>query len=152
MKDLAVFASSNQPIRVLLVDDDDAFAELMTFVLRNDAAAEVVGHAADGAEGVRLAGELRPDVVVMDLRMPRMDGFAATQQIVKRVRGARVIAVSSSTDPDDVERVLEAGAAGFVPKERVVTELPDAVGRLRRARRYLGRAWQIPLLRPTQSA
>ena len=122
------------PIRVLLVDDDPAFAELMTFVLRIDAGAEIVGHAWDGVEGVELAGTLRPDVVVMDLRMPRMDGFEATRRIAETVQGTRVVVVSSSNEREDVERAHAAGATGYVPKDRAVAELPGELGRLRAAK------------------
>jgi DNA-binding NarL/FixJ family response regulator len=126
-------AAAAPPIRVLLVDDDPAFAELIAFVLRVDAGAEVVGHAWDGVEGVELAGTLRPDVVVMDLRMPRMDGFEATRRIADTVRSTRVVVVSSSTEREDVERAHAAGAAGYVPKDRAVAELPGELGRLRSA-------------------
>jgi DNA-binding NarL/FixJ family response regulator len=127
--------SPQQPLRVLLVDDDPVFRELLSFVLRADVGAEIVGCAADGAKGVQLADELRPDVVVMDLLMPRMDGFEATKRIAATVPDARVLVVSSSTDPKDVERAGKAGAAGYLPKDRAVAELPGEVGRLRPAKR-----------------
>ena len=144
-------AASRTPLRVLVVDDDPAFRELLAFILRIDAQADVVGYAYDGVEGVRLAGALRPDVVVMDLRMPRMDGFEATRQIAATVRNAHILVVSSSTDPEDAERAREAGAAGYLPKDRAVAELPGEVRRLRPAKRLpkLG-GWRMPILRPTQ--
>jgi DNA-binding NarL/FixJ family response regulator len=122
-------------LRVLLVDDDPVFRELLAFVLRADVGAEIVGSAADGAKGVQLADDLRPDVVVTDLLMPRMDGFEATKRIAATVPDARVLVVSSSTDPKDVERAGEAGAAGYLPKDRAVAELPGEVRRLRPAKR-----------------
>src|SRR5215210_5683169 len=124
-------AATPRPLRVLVVDDDPACRELLAFVLRVDVEAEVVGYAYDGVEGVRLARPLRPDVVVMDLRMPRMDGLEATRQIAATVRGARVLVVSSSTDPEDARRAREAGAAGFIRKDRAVAELPETLGQLR---------------------
>jgi DNA-binding NarL/FixJ family response regulator len=132
-------ASPQMPLRVLLVDDDPVFRELLAFVLRADVGAEIVGSAADGAKGVQLADELRPDLVVMDLLMPRMDGFEATKRIAATVPDARVLVVSSSTDPKDVERAGKAGAAGYLPKDRAVAELPGEVGRLRPAKRRLKR-------------
>jgi DNA-binding NarL/FixJ family response regulator len=127
------------PIRILLVDDDANFRELLALLLRADLGAEIVGHAADGSIGVQLAEELRPDVVVMDLRMPTMDGFEATRRIVASVPETRVVVVSSSTEPDDVERAGEAGAAAYLCKDRAVTELAGEIARLtaerRRARR-----------------
>jgi DNA-binding NarL/FixJ family response regulator len=126
--------SPQMPLRVLLVDDDPVFRELLAFVLRADVGAEIVGSAADGAKGVQLADELRPDIVVMDLLMPRMNGFEATKRIAATVPDARVLVVSSSTDPKDVERAGKAGAAGYLPKDRAVAELPGEVGRLRPAK------------------
>jgi DNA-binding NarL/FixJ family response regulator len=117
-------SAAPSPIRVLIVDDDPGFAELITCVLSLDGVA-VVGHALDGVEGVELTSELEPDVVVMDIRMPRMDGIVATRRIVGSLPGARVLVVSSSTDPEDVEGALEAGAAGYLPKERATAELVD---------------------------
>jgi DNA-binding NarL/FixJ family response regulator len=126
--------SPDRPLRILIVDDDPVFRELIAFVLRADVGAEIVGQAFDGAEGVELAQELHPDVVVMDLRMPGMDGFEATRQIAATVPGTRVIVVSSSKERDDIERAGRAGAAGYVPKDRAVAELSDAVGQLRPAK------------------
>jgi DNA-binding NarL/FixJ family response regulator len=124
-----VFAAP-PPLRVLLVDDDPAFTELMKCVLSLNGV-DVLGEAPDGAEGVELALELEPDVVVMDVRMPRMDGLEATRRILATVPGTRVLVVSSSTDPDDVERAREAGADGYLPKERAAAELPDWLEALR---------------------
>jgi DNA-binding NarL/FixJ family response regulator len=127
-------APSQLPLRVLLVDDDPVFRELLAFVLRADAGAVIVGQACDGEEGVELARELRPDVVVMDLRMPNMDGFEATRQIAATVPDARVLVVSSSKERDDIERAGRAGAAGYLPKDRAVAELSGEIGRLRSAK------------------
>ncbi len=123
--------AASPPLRVLLVDDDPAFAELITCVLTLDGA-DVLGHALDGAQGVELAHELEPDVVLMDVRMPRMDGLEATRRILATVPGARVLVVSSSTDPDDVERAKEVGADGYLSKDRAATELHDWLELLRR--------------------
>ena len=120
------------PLRVLLVDDDPAFAELITCVLSLDGV-EVLGHAQDGAEGVELTHQLEPDVVLMDVRMPRMDGLEATRRIVGAVPGASVLVVSSSKDPEDVERARDAGAAGYLPKDRAATELREWLELLRPA-------------------
>lgn len=122
--------TARQPLRLLLVDDDPVFRELLAFVLRSDLNAEIVGMAGDGAKGVELAAELRPDVVVMDLRMPGMDGFEATRSIVQGMDGPSVVVVSSSTDSIDVERARAAGAAGYVPKELAVAELSAEIERL----------------------
>jgi DNA-binding NarL/FixJ family response regulator len=124
-------STPKRPLRVLLVDDDPVFRELMAFVLRAHAGAEIVGQASDGAEGVELARTLHPDVVVMDLRMPTMDGFEATRQICTAVPDARVLVVSSSTERDDIERATRAGAAAYLPKDRVVADVAGEIARLR---------------------
>jgi CheY-like chemotaxis protein len=121
---------ASPPLRVLLVDDDPAFAELIKCVLRLDGT-EVLDHALDGAEGVELALNLEPDVVLMDIRMPVMDGFEATRRIVGAIPDARVLVVSSSRHLDDVERAREAGAVGYLPKDRVTAELREWLERLR---------------------
>jgi NarL family two-component system response regulator LiaR len=144
-------SSSHPPLRVLLVDDDPVFRELLAFVLRADLGAEIVGQAGDGAKGIELARELQPDVVVMDLRMPALDGFEATTRIVQAVQGTRVVVVSSSTEPEDVEGALAAGAVAYVPKERAVAELSEEVGRIdiRPPARRLAWAWQLQILKPS---
>jgi DNA-binding NarL/FixJ family response regulator len=140
-----VSAAHRRPLRVLIVDDDPLFRELLAFVVRTDLGTELVGEAHDGVEGVELAGELRPDVVVMDLRMPRMDGFEATRRIAAAVDGTKVLVVSSSSDSEDMARAREAGAAGYVPKDRAVAELPDELERLRPATRPISICESSPL-------
>lgn len=120
---------ASPPLRVLLVDDDPAFAELIKCVLKLDGT-EVLDHALDGAEGVELALSLKPDVVLMDVRMPVMNGFEATRRIVGAISDTRVLVVSSSKDPEDAERAREAGAVGYLPKDRVTAELREWLQRL----------------------
>jgi CheY-like chemotaxis protein len=101
--------------RVLLVDDAAAIRTALRGVLE-DAGIEVVGEAADGAKGVALVGTLRPDVVLMDLRMPSSDGFQATAQIVQEHPGVRVVVLSAYETEESAEAVLAAGAFAFLPK------------------------------------
>lgn len=122
-------SAAPHPIRVLLVDDDPAFAELVTCMLELDGVT-VVGHALDGAEGLEFARTHDPDVVLMDVRMPRMDGFEATRRIVASSPGARVLVVSSSKDPEDVDRAREAGAVGYLSKDRATAELVEWIRQL----------------------
>jgi DNA-binding NarL/FixJ family response regulator len=144
-----VLAARRRPTRVLLVDDDPAFRELLAFVVRVDSEADVVGQAADGEEGVRLAATLEPEIVLMDLQMPKLDGFEATRRITATVPNARVLVVSSSTEPDAVRCALAAGAAGFLAKDRAVAELPEHLERLRPAKHQAPPPWR-PLSRPSQ--
>jgi CheY-like chemotaxis protein len=101
--------------RVLLVDDAAAIRNAIRGVLE-DAGIQVVGEASDGVQGVALAGSLRPDVVLMDLRMPSSDGFQATAQIVKELPGTRVVVLSAYESEESAEAVIAAGAFAFLPK------------------------------------
>jgi DNA-binding NarL/FixJ family response regulator len=87
----------------------------------------VAGHAADGAEAVRLALAVDPDVVLMDIAMPVMDGFQATKQIRKQKPTACILMLTGSNSRTDVDRAREAGAAGYVTKDRIAAELIDAI-------------------------
>jgi len=111
---------------VLVVDDDPCFTELVDVLLDSDRST-LVGRAADGAAGVERALELRPDVVVMDVEMPVLDGVAAAGRLRRELPGARVIFVSGSADLELVTRARALGADSFVHKGRVFHELLDAV-------------------------
>jgi DNA-binding NarL/FixJ family response regulator len=112
--------------RVLLVDDAPAIRNAIRGVLE-DAGIEVVGEAPDGAEGVAMAGSLRPDVVLMDLRMPTADGFEATAQIVRDLPGVRVVALSAYESRESAEAVLAAGAFAFLPKHCGADQIRETV-------------------------
>jgi CheY-like chemotaxis protein len=116
-----------QKFRVLIADDHRMFAEALEAILATDQRLEVAGHAGDGAEAVRLALNLRPDVILMDIAMPVMDGLQATKQIRKQWPTACVLMLTGSNSRTDVDRAREAGAAGYVTKERIAAELIDAI-------------------------
>ena len=103
------------------------FAEALDAILGTDARLEVAGQASDGAEAVRLALTLRPDVILMDIAMPVMDGLQATKQIRRQWPKACVLMLTGSNAKSDVDRAREAGAAGYVTKERIAAELIDAI-------------------------
>ena len=113
-------------ISVLLVEDHALFRQGLRELLET-AGLTVIGEAADGANGVRLARELRPDVVVMDLRMPGMDGIDATTEIMKAESPAAVLVLTVSTMDDDVLDAIAAGAAGYLLKDAEADEIVAAV-------------------------
>jgi DNA-binding NarL/FixJ family response regulator len=123
----AAVSSMPQKYRVLIADDHRMFAEALEAILATDHRLEVAGHAGDGAEAVRLALTLRPDVTLMDIAMPIMDGLQATKQIRKQWPTACVLMLTGSNSRTDVDRAREAGAAGYVTKERIAAELIDAI-------------------------
>jgi DNA-binding NarL/FixJ family response regulator len=116
-----------QKINVLIADDHRLFAEALEAILATDDRLAVAGHAADGAEAVRLALALDPDVILMDIAMPVMDGFQATKQIRKQRPAMCVLMLTGSDSRTDVDRAREAGAAGYVTKDRIAAELVDAI-------------------------
>src|ERR671934_1472894 len=114
-------------IRVLIADDHRLFAQALEAILATDERLEMVGHAADGAEAVDLALSVKPDVILMDIAMPVMDGFQATKQIRKQWPAACVLMLTGSNARSDVDRARGAGAAGYVRKGRIAAELVDAI-------------------------
>jgi DNA-binding NarL/FixJ family response regulator len=114
-------------IRVLIADDHRLFAEALEVILAGDDRISVVGHASDGGEAVRLSESLDPDVVLMDISMPVMDGIEAAQAIRRRDEGACILMLTGSNSRSDVDRARQAGAAGYVTKDRIASELIDAI-------------------------
>jgi DNA-binding NarL/FixJ family response regulator len=114
-------------IRVFIVDDDDLMRAGLRAVLSSDAEIEVVGEASDGAEAVQTAGKLVPDVVLMDVRMPGLDGIAATRELLALSPSVRVVILTTFEEDDYVFGGLRAGASGFLLKRTRPEELIDAV-------------------------
>ena len=127
----------NKAIRVLLADDHAMIREGLRVVLETQGGVQVTGQAADGREAVRLAAELRPDVVVMDLRMPGMGGLEATRTIVAAGPTPKVIIVSALGDEGSVSGALRAGAMGYVMKDAVLEELGAAIRAVAAGQVYL---------------
>jgi DNA-binding NarL/FixJ family response regulator len=114
-------------LRVLIADDHRLFAEALEVILAGDPRLSVVGHAADGEEAVRLAKELQPDVVLMDISMPVMDGIEAARAIREQDGDACILMLTGSNSRADVDGARRAGAAGYVTKDRIASELIDAI-------------------------
>jgi DNA-binding NarL/FixJ family response regulator len=114
-------------LTVLIADDNGLFATALQGILDTDESIQIVGHASDGEEATRLVAELGPDVVLMDLSMPRLDGFEATRQIRSTTPETAVIVLTGSLDSADAERALEAGAAGYVTKDRILADLVTTI-------------------------
>ena len=114
-------------MRVLIADDEPLFAEALEHLLSGDERIEVVGRAADGLQAVELVEKLGPDLVLMDLSMPGVDGFTATERIAGASRDVRVLILTGSEDPADVAKARRAGAAGYMTKDRIAEALVDAI-------------------------
>jgi DNA-binding NarL/FixJ family response regulator len=138
--------------RVLLVDDQELVRAGFRLILER-AGFDVVAEASDGLEAVELAGELRPSVVLMDIRMPRMDGIEATRQIVRKNPDVRVLALTTFDLDEYVYAAVQAGASGFLLKDAPPVDLVHAVRVVERGesmlapsitRRFLERFVQTP--------
>jgi DNA-binding NarL/FixJ family response regulator len=116
-------------IRVLIVDDQRLVRAGLRMLCESTAGLDVVGEAADGAQAVRSAAELAPDVILMDLRMPGLDGIEATRLVISARPEAKVLALTTFDDDDHLYPALAAGAAGFLVKDTSPAELVDAIRR-----------------------
>ncbi|MFD8706001.1 response regulator [Kitasatospora sp. NPDC059648] len=114
-------------IRVVLADDQPLVRAALEMVIAETTDVEVVGEAGDGAEAVRLATELRPDVVVMDIRMPGTDGIEATRQLTAADGPTRVVVLTTFDEDEHVYAALRAGASGFLVKDMALDHILAAV-------------------------
>jgi NarL family two-component system response regulator LiaR len=115
------------PIRVLIVDDHDMVRSGLTFFLQSFEDLQLVGEAANGTEAVKLCAEVQPDVVLMDLIMPEVDGITAIREIHDNFPDIRLIALTSFPEQNLVTEALKAGAIGYLLKNLSIDELADAI-------------------------
>lgn len=117
----------SQPIRILIVDDQSLFRRALSTLLSVEAEFEIVGDAANGEEAITMATKLQPDVVLMDLRMPVLDGVAATQRIRSVLPRCQVIVLTTFDDDKAVFEGLKAGAVGYLLKDASTEDLFRAI-------------------------
>jgi DNA-binding NarL/FixJ family response regulator len=114
-------------LTLLIADDNDLFVNALEGLLEREPSIRVVARAANGEAAAQLAAELGPDVVLMDLSMPNIDGFEATARIREKSPETAVVVLTGSDDPDDQERARSAGAAGYVTKDRILVDLVETI-------------------------
>ena len=124
-------------IRVLCVDDHPLVRKGIASILANEADMELVGEANNGREAVEMFRQFKPDVVLMDLRMPELDGTSATRLIRQEVPEAKIIALTSYDGDQDIYRALEAGVRGYILKEMVHTEVVRAIRTVHSGKRLM---------------
>ncbi len=126
-------------INILIADDHKIVREGLRLILGSSGDITVSGEAADGREAVRLADLHCPDVILMDIGMPNLNGIEATRQILKEHPTVKVVVLSMLADAEDIYQALQAGAIGYLVKESAGTEVIDAVRAAHAGRRYLSR-------------
>jgi DNA-binding NarL/FixJ family response regulator len=137
-------------VRVLAADDQRVVREGLAMLLGLLPDVEVVGTAADGEEVLALAAELRPDVILMDLRMPRMDGVEATRRLRERDPDVKVVVLTTYADDRSVLDALRAGALGYLTKDAGAAEIQQALHRVAGGQAALDPAVQRPLIEAIQ--
>jgi DNA-binding NarL/FixJ family response regulator len=133
-----------KPIRFLLADDNAAVLDGVRALLESEHDLQVVACATDGSDAVLLAGQLRPDVAILDIGMPGMDGIEAARRIRKIVSATRILMLSAHADPAYVIGALQAGALGYVHKPSLGHDLIAAVRTVVAGRRYLSGSLKNP--------
>jgi DNA-binding NarL/FixJ family response regulator len=134
------------PIRVLIADDQRVVREGLSMLVALIDGVEVVGTACDGAEAIRLAEAHHPDVVLMDLRMPGVDGIAATADLRERLPAARVLVLTTYADQDVIVPALQAGARGYLTKDASAEQIETAIRAVHAGQTHLDPAVQETLV------
>jgi DNA-binding NarL/FixJ family response regulator len=117
----------SEPVRVLVVDDQELFRRGLTMLLASEEGIDVVGEAGDGVEGTTLAESVAPDVVLLDVRMPRRSGIEACRAIKESVPSAKIIMLTVSDEEADLYEAVKSGASGYLLKDSSIEEVAQAV-------------------------
>lgn len=123
-------------ITVLLVDDHTVVRQGLRVLLKNEEDIEVIGEAENGRQAVAMARKLIPDVVVMDVAMPQLNGLEATRQILKSLPSVKVLVLTSYGDDECVEQLMQAGAVGYLIKQTAANELIKAIREVKRGNAF----------------
>jgi two-component system nitrate/nitrite response regulator NarL len=145
-------AYEGEASRVLVVDDSEVVRAKMRMLLEQDRDLELVGEASDGETGVAMAAELRPDIVIMDLKMPGMSGITATWEVGSRTPESHVVVLTVSEDPEDVADAIMAGATGYVVKGAADDEVRATIHRVAAGERVLAPKVASALVERTRPA
>lgn len=124
-------------VRILIADDHKIILDGLCSLLEKNDALKVIGQAADGLSAVRLAGELSPDLVIMDISLPGLNGIDATRRILEAKPGVKIIALSMHKDGRYIAEALKSGAMGYLLKESAFDELIAAIGAVMKGQCYL---------------
>ena len=128
---------TNRPIKILVADDHAVVRQGFRRILEAQQDLQVVGEAANGREAIRLAQELRPDLVLLDVSMPELNGVEATRRLKESSQYVKVLVLSMMPEQEVAVRLLMAGADGFISKQSAVEEVVDAVRKLAKGRKHI---------------
>jgi DNA-binding NarL/FixJ family response regulator len=133
-------------LRILLADDHETVREGLRMILNSQPDMQVVGTASDGREAVTQCERITPDVVIMDISMPGLNGLAATQQLMERCPGAKVLTLTRHADSSYLQQLLRAGASGYVLKQSRPAELLHAIRSVATGGKYLDATMTAPVI------
>jgi DNA-binding NarL/FixJ family response regulator len=144
--------SSLKPITVILAEDHQIVREGLRVLIQTEPDIKVVGEADNGRKAVEMAANLQPNVIVMDIAMPLLNGLEATRQILKAAPSTRILVLSAHSDPAYVDQVVSLGAAGFLTKQTAAHILPKAIRDVARGKTYFSPTVAKHLSRDQNSA
>lgn len=138
---------SISPIRIVVVDDNEPFRRLVRSILGKSTELQVIGEVADGLEAVRKAQELRPDLMILDIGLPRLNGIEAARRIFETMPHSKIIFLSQESSADVVTRALNLGAKGYITKQKVARDLLAAVETVIQGKQFVSIELTNPALR-----
>lgn len=131
-------------VRVLVVDDFEAWRRFICSTLQRKADLQIIGEASDGLEAVQKAEELHPDLIILDLGLPKLNGIEAARRIRKVSSGSKILFVTQESSPDVAQVALSSGALGYVLKTRVEADLLPALQAVLEGRQFVSSGLEIP--------
>jgi DNA-binding NarL/FixJ family response regulator len=137
-------------VRILLVDDFEPFRRFIRSQLQPRLDLELIAEASDGLEAVRAAEQLHPDLILLDIGLPKLNGIAAARQIRKLCPESKILFLSQESSADVIEEALNSGGTGYVVKTNAACELLDAIEAMRVSEQFVGCACQVTIVPPVE--
>ena len=139
-------------VRILLVEDFEPFRRFIRSQLRPRLDLEVIAEASDGLEAVHVAEQLQPDLILLDIGLPKLNGIEAARRIRKLCPESKIVFLSQESSADVIEEALNSGGTGYVVKTNAGSELLDAIDAIRTGGQFVGTAYRVTLVPPVEQA
>jgi DNA-binding NarL/FixJ family response regulator len=139
-------------VRILLVEDFEPFRRFIRSQLQPRLDLEVIAEASDGLEAVHVAEQLQPDLILLDIGLPKLNGIEAARQIRNLCPESKIVFLSQESSADVIEEALNSGGAGYVVKTNAGSELLDAIDAIRTGGQFVGTAYRVTLVPPVEQA